>query len=50
MSLMYAKMQLLQNKAREQDLDRILGKNVTSPISEDRREQVAILMSKLHRI
>ena len=42
--------QALQNKAREQDLEKILGKNVSNPISLDRREQVGRLMSKLQAI
>lgn len=50
MSIMYAKLQALQNKAREQDLEKILGKQVSNPISIDRREQVAKLMNKLHAI
>lgn len=50
MSLMYAKLQALQSKSREQDLERILGNSVTCPISQDRREQVAQLMSKLNRV
>ena len=50
MSIMYAKLQALQNKVREQDLEKILGKNVSNPISLDRREQVGRLMSKLQAI
>ena len=47
MSIMYAKLQALQNKAREQDLEKLLGQTVSNPISLDRREQVANLMKKL---
>ena len=50
MSLMYAKLQLLQGKVREQELEKLCGNAVTSPIAADKREQIEKLLDKIRTI
>lgn len=49
MSIMYAKLQLLQGKVREQELEKLCGNTVTSPIAADRRERIELLLDKIRR-